>query len=129
MNTKKKGTDAERDLIHKFWGAGWAAFRAAGSGSARYPTPDIIAGNNLRKIAIEVKSVKATRKYFSKQEVDDLLLFSAKFGCEAWLAIKFGPQPWLFVSPEDLSVTQAAGGISLEGARLKGLSFEEMVSA
>jgi hypothetical protein len=36
-------------LIQQFWNQGWAAFRAAGSGSARHPSTDIITGNIKRK--------------------------------------------------------------------------------
>ena len=64
MSTKSRGSNAERDLIHKFWGEGWAALRAAGSGSSQFPAPDIIASNNVRKLAIEVKLTTELKKYF-----------------------------------------------------------------
>ena len=32
MSRKGKGINAERDLIHKFWGNSWAAVRVAGLG-------------------------------------------------------------------------------------------------
>ena len=53
MSRKSKGINAERSLIHKFWAHNWAAIRVAGSGSSKYPSPDVLAGNNLRKLAIE----------------------------------------------------------------------------
>ena len=45
MSLKSKGINAERELIHKFWGVGWGAVRVAGSGSMRYPSSDILAAN------------------------------------------------------------------------------------
>jgi Holliday junction resolvase - archaeal type len=42
---KSKGSKAERDLIHLFWSKGFAAMRAAGSGSSQHPSPDILAGD------------------------------------------------------------------------------------
>jgi Holliday junction resolvase len=126
MNRKAKGIAGERELIHLFWGAGWAAFRCAGSGAIKYPVPDIIAGNNLRKIAIEVKTIAADHKYFSEAEIADLLTFCQKFGCEAWLAIKFGRMGWFFVSPEDLEKTEKNYVISKAICERRGLRFEEL---
>ncbi len=126
MNKKSKGTAAERELIHLFWGAGWAAFRAAGSGSIKYPCPDIIAGNNIKKFAIEVKTTADTTKYFSQDEVDELAQFAARFGAEAWLAVKFAKQPWFFFSPDNLEKTPKGYSISVSLAQRRGLLFEEV---
>lgn len=127
MSTKSRGISAERDLIHRFNEAGWVAFRAAGSGSSHYPCPDVIAGNNLRKLAIEVKLTTATRQYFTKQEVADLRFFGERFGAEAWVAIKFFRRPWLFLSIEDLIETPKAFVASLEVAERRGCSFAELL--
>ena len=126
-NTKRKGSVAERELIKLFWEHGWAAFRAAGSGSARHPCPDIIAGNSLRKVAIEVKVIHNTRKYFSAQEIHDLRTFSHIFGSEAWVAVKFHGNGWFFFSVEDLKETPAGFSIGLHDAQLKGFSFESFL--
>ena len=127
MNRKAKGIAGERELIHKFWAAGWASFRCAASGSIKYPVPDLIAGNNLRKLAIEVKTIKGTSKYFPEKEIQELNEFSTKFGSEAWLAIKFTGKGWFFISPEDLSKKGKLHSISIESCKLKALSFEELV--
>ena len=70
MNTKAKGTKGERELIHFFHEYSWSAIRVAGSGSSKYPSPDVLAGNALRKIAIECKVTKDTKKYFPKVEIE-----------------------------------------------------------
>jgi Holliday junction resolvase len=127
MSTKSRGSQGERDLVHRFWAAGWAAFRAAGSGSVKYPVPDIIAGNAARKLAIEAKITTATTKYFTKEEIDDLQSFCTRFGCESWVAVRFFRKPWYFVSLEDLRKTNASYVLSLEDAQRKGLTFEELV--
>jgi holliday junction resolvase Hjr len=127
MSRKAKGTSAERELIHNFWNNGWAAFRAAGSGSSRYPCPDIIAGNSLRKIAIEVKFINSDSKYFTKDEVDDLKEFCHIFGCEAWVGIKFQGKGWHFFSVEDLRQTEQSYCISIADSELKGFSFEKLI--
>lgn len=127
MNAKGKGTNAERDLVHKFWAANWACFRAAGSGSNQYPTPDLIAGNNLRKLAIEVKITAFERQYFDKKEIEDLRLFGTMFGAEPWVAIKFPRTEWLFLMLEDLEEAQKSFVASKEVAERRGLKFEEIV--
>ena len=94
MNTKSKGTVAERELIQMFWDNGWAAFRAAGSGSARHPCPDVIAGNVLRKLAVECKRSQRPYQYLTKVEIDALTAFSARFGAESWVGVKFDRIGW-----------------------------------
>jgi holliday junction resolvase Hjr len=127
MSKKSKGTSAERELIHKFWDNGWAAFRAAGSGSSRFPCPDIIAGNSIRKIAIEVKYINSESKYFTRDEIDELKEFSHIFGCEAWVGIKFQGKGWQFFSVEDLRQTDQSYCVSIKDYELKGFSFEKLI--
>ena len=69
MNQKAKGTNAERELVHRFWGKGWPCVRVAGSGCSRYPSPDLLAGNRERMVAIECKATKENSKYFPKEEI------------------------------------------------------------
>ena len=58
MGSKKKGTRAERELIHMFFKSEpWASVRVAGSGSMPFPCPDLVAGNGKRVLAIECKSL------------------------------------------------------------------------
>ena len=46
MSRKSKGINAERELIRLFEDTNkWSACRVAGSGSSRYPSPDIIAAS------------------------------------------------------------------------------------
>ena len=113
--------------MHKFWANGWACIRVAGSGSSRYPSPDLLAGNNLRKLAIECKLVKNMGKYFSKEELGDLKEFSNKFGAESWIAIKFKGFDWFFLNLEDLKETEKGFTISFEQSKLKGLDFKQLI--
>jgi len=127
MSRKSKGINAERELVHMFWDKGWACVRVAGSGSQRYPSPDLLAGNNLRKIVIESKLTKDSSKHFSDADIEQLKVFADMFGAEPWLAIKFS-KDWFFVTPEDLKETRGLNfSISKESARIKGLSFEQLL--
>tara|TARA_Y100000310_G_C20678637_1_gene814546 strand:+ start:2407 stop:2868 length:462 start_codon:yes stop_codon:yes gene_type:complete len=127
INLKAKGINAERELVHIFHKLGWSAVRIAGSGSSRYPCPDVLAGNGFRRIAIEAKLTSSKRKYFIPEDLDQLYAFSRTFGCEAWIAIKFPDTAWAFFNPEDLEETPTGFVASVELVELKGLSMEELL--
>jgi Holliday junction resolvase len=127
MSLKSKGINAERDLIHKFWAVDWAASRVAGSGSTKYPAPDILAGNTLRKLVIECKVTKQKIQYFSKKEVEELQQYATMFGAEPWCAIKFDRDKWYFLTFEDLKDSGKSYSVSRDLAKMKGLSFEEII--
>lgn len=128
MSKKSKGIGAERDLVHKFWATGeWAAHRIAGSGSSRYPSPDIIASNNIRRLAIECKASSDKSVYIPKNEIDELLRFGQMFGAEVWVAAKFNREDWLFMTIEDMKETESSRCINITLAKEKGLLFEEII--
>ncbi|HLC80966.1 MAG TPA: Holliday junction resolvase Hjc [Candidatus Nanoarchaeia archaeon] len=127
MSNKEKGANAERELIHLFNNTeGWSAIRIAGSGSSKYPDPDILAGNAIRRIAIECKATREDKKYFSQEDLNQLRKFCQTFGAEAWLAIRLPRQPWYFIMPEDLAAAGESFVISEEILKRKGLQFEEL---
>ncbi|MBN1376883.1 Holliday junction resolvase [Candidatus Woesearchaeota archaeon] len=132
MSRKSKGIDAERELVHKFNNNGWMAVRIAGSGSMKYPSPDILAGNNIKKIAIECKTTKSNNKYLTRKEVNELRQFANIFGVEPWVAVKFTNKDnknkdWIFLTLEDLKETDKSFVFEYEKAKLLGLSFEELI--
>lgn len=125
---KQKGSHAERELIHLFWKEGWAAVRVAGSGSMKYPSPDVVASNALRRMAIECKAVGEEKKYLTQAEIDQLVTFSQTFGAEAWLAVRFDNENWYFFSLDDLRSTKGNNYVlDLTLAKQKGLLFEEAI--
>lgn len=128
MSRKSKGTRAERELIHLFWNSGWTAVRVAGSGSMQFPSPDIIAGNAARKLAIECKATKEITHYTSGEQVENLKKFCRLSGSEGWLGIRFDNMKWYFLSLEDLNETEGNNySISIELAKRRGLSFEQLI--
>ncbi|MBS3146457.1 Holliday junction resolvase [Candidatus Woesearchaeota archaeon] len=129
MGSKRKGTRAERELIHMFYDSNeWIAVRAAGSGSIPLPCPDIIVGNGKRRLAIECKSLGNTIKYFKKQELAELLEFSKKFGAEAWVGIRFDHIGWFFLQPDKLELSsKGTPSISVSEAKSKGISFDQLI--
>jgi len=128
MSLKSKGINAERELIHRFWNTNsWVAVRIAGSGSMKYPSPDILASNKLRKLAVECKVTKENKKYFEKKSIFALKKFAENFGAEPWIAIKFKGYDWYFISLEDMMETGNNFIVDINTAKSKGLLFEEMV--
>ena len=127
MSRKSKGISAERELLHKFWANGWACLRAAGSGSMRYPCIDLLAGNKIRKLAIECKTSKNKTKYFSEDDIEQLLEFAKIFGAEPWIAIRFDKNEWFFIFCEDLRRSGRSYAVDLDLAKSKGLLFEELI--
>ena len=128
MSLKSKGINAERELVHMFWGRGWACLRIAGSGSNKYPSPDILTGNNIRRLAIECKVTKEDKKYFDKPSIEALQTFASVFGAEPWVAVRFKGYEWYFVSLEDLRETNNGYMVGVEIAKSKGLLFEELIN-
>jgi len=126
---KRKGTAGEREIIDLFWEQkNWGAHRIAGSGSSKYPAPDIIAGNRIRKLAIEAKVTSNKLKYFTLDEIKALQTFSSLFGAEPWVGVKFiSEKKWFFFSLEDLNKKEKSYSISLEDGKRKGLLFEELI--
>jgi Holliday junction resolvase len=127
MSNKSKGIGGERELVHKFWAAGWSSVRVAGSGSSRYPSPDILAANVLRKLAIEAKMINGENKYFTEEGVRQLRGFAENFGAEAWIAVKFSGNDWYFLPISELDKSGKNYVISLKNAKIKGLLFEELI--
>ncbi len=126
---KEKGSRAERELVHKFYNNHpWMALRAPGSGSTPLPSPDVLATNADRYLAIECKSIKSKQKTFKPEEVNQLLEFSTRFGAEPWIGIKFDYKGWFFLKPEDMKVTkQGNHSVTLNLAEKKGIDFNKLI--
>jgi len=125
--SKRKGSNAERELIHQFWATpDWAAIRVAGSGSMTYPAPDILASKNKTQLAIECKATSAKSQYLTKKEVYELLTFSERSGASPLVAVRFARAPWVFLHPHHLKETDKHYVVNQDLARERGMSFEEI---
>lgn len=126
--SKKKGSNAERELIHLFWATNrWTACRVAGSGSMRYPAPDILAHREGLSLAIECKCTSSDYQYLEKREVEELAKFAKLSGARPLIAVKFFRAEWRFLDPADLKDSGSSLVVTPELAGLKGLLFEELV--
>ena len=127
MSRKGKGISAERELIHLFWAAGWAACRVAGSGSIKYPCPDIIAGGKHRRLAVECKSSGDGYQYIEIRTIQKLRDFCERFGAEPWIGVRFDREGWYFVSLDGLESRGQGSSVSLDYAKSRGVLFEELI--
>lgn len=124
---KKRGSDAERELLHLLSEQGFAVARVAGSGMIEETNCDLFAGNGRKKHAIEVKLSSNHKKYLSKEQIKGLVDFAEKFGLSPIIAIKFLRKGWWFIKPDKLDSTEKALAISLEDIEKRGKSFAEFV--
>ncbi|MBS3101446.1 Holliday junction resolvase [Candidatus Woesearchaeota archaeon] len=127
MSSKSKGTKAERELLHLFWAKEWATIRSAGSGSMKYPGPDLIASNKARVLAIECKSTKKNKQYLEEYDIKQLKDFCDIFGAEPWFAVRFSRKDWLFLSIEDIEKTETGYVIDSKVAERRGLLIDELI--
>jgi len=125
----KKGSIEERDLVKKFWDAGFAAMRAPASGGAtKRPLPDVLAGNGDKYLAIEVKSTRKEHIYIDNEKISNLIEFSDIFGAVPYVGAKFIRKPWRFIRINDLYVTRSNNyRVNIDLAYRKGLEFSEII--
>jgi|SRR3989344_6406384 len=127
MQRKAKGINAERELVRLFWERGWPAVRVAASGATKNPSVDVLTGTPERKLAIEAKTTKDRRKYFSAGEIAQLTTFASKFGVEPWVAVKFAGEQWYFIAPNDLRKTEKGLCVTVESAKQYGVIIDELI--
>ena len=123
MGNKEKGANAERELLKMLCENNWRAARVAGSGVMDESPCDLIAGKKGKKCCIEVKSFKNKKKYLSKQQIEDFMIFSEIFGLQPVLALRVNREGWFFISPKHLEDTGKCFAINIETARTKGERF------
>ena len=130
MGNKEKGSNAERELLKMFSASLWRAVRVAGSGIGDDSPCDLIAGKGNQKFAIECKTSKDKKRYLSKEQINDFLVFSEIFGLEPLIAIRFNREGWFFINPKDVRIEDTGKllAISLEDAKQKGKRFGEIFS-
>ncbi len=100
----------------------------AGSGSIKYPVPDILAAKNNRHLAVECKNTKADSQYLTKEEIADLKTFASITGAEAYVAVRFAREDWRFLKPEDLDVTPTQFVVSKKLALQHGKPLSDVLN-
>ncbi|MEM4726645.1 MAG: Holliday junction resolvase Hjc [Candidatus Bathyarchaeia archaeon] len=116
---KKRGYDAERELVQKLREMGFEAVRIPVSAPSSEPLPDVFAIKGDMILAFEVKS-QGSYTYFKKEQVAKLhefLNIHRQYPKRlAVLAAKFRYKGWAFIiteKPMDYSI-RMGGGMSLK---------------
>lgn len=126
--SKVKGSRAERELQHMLFEHGWMPLRAAGSGSTTLPAVDLVAGNGKNILAIECKSISGNKHYFDDEEIEQIKVFSERFGAQPLIGIRFDNIGWYFVELKNLVKGNGKNYfISLESAQETGFRFEDLI--
>jgi len=94
--SKRKGSNYERELLEMFHSTGFNGLRAAGSGSSRFPSPDLLVGRNGEVFAIEVKATSKEFVYVSEGQLSELLQFSQNLNATPLICVKFIGKGWRF---------------------------------
>jgi len=124
---KAKGVYYERELVQRFWDAGFGVMRAPTSGGATSRSlPDIVAGNGRVYYAIEVKMKKELPVYIREEQVEEIKEFGRRFGAKAFIAVKLPYKEWRFVPVEHLSKNGKNCRVG-EEEYLKGLKLENLL--
>ena len=66
-------------------------------------------------------------KYLTVKEVTELQKFAQLFGAEPWIGMRFDDMKWLFLAIEDLKQSGKSYAASVELAKKKGLTFEQLI--
>lgn len=125
--SKKKGSTAERELVHLFHNAGWAPVRVAGSGSTQIPAVDIVVGKSGTVFAIECKSSRIAKIYITKEQIRELALFATTFGARAVVGVRFDREEWRFLSLGELKNTGKHFLVEKNEAMVRGKTFIELI--
>lgn len=86
MTRYEKGANFERELVNKFYEHGWAAMRAAGSGSIM--APDVVGMKGGKIVVIECKVTKQ-EKISLKDAILSMKKISEISGAKTYIAVKF----------------------------------------
>jgi Holliday junction resolvase len=129
------GIRAERDLVHRFWNAGFAVLRAPASGGGTIlPRPDLIVGskNHNKFFVIEVKTVRKDNLYIDSSQIEGLIEFANRLGFKSILAVKFKNhrKDYVFLEVPN-QLLKVRNGTNYKVTYLHalnvGLSFDELI--
>ena len=121
---RRRGYDAERELVERLRRAGLKAIRIPVSSPSRAPLPDVFATKGDVMMAFEVKA-RRRKAYFKKAQVEKLFRFlemHEAYGRRyAVLAAKFPRVGWFF------KVVEESGDYSIQPG--EGYTLPELVNA
>ena len=122
-NKYGKGASAERELLHKLAGQGFAVVRAAGSGTIPLPCPDIVALKNQNILAFECKAWNSAYLNLAHQQMDELKEWAGLAKAALFIGWKIPNKGWLFIEPKHFKKNAKNYSISRKKASKKALAL------
>lgn len=127
MQHKKKGSNAERELLLMFFKEGFATARVAGSGSSTLPTPDIIAIKKNKGFAIECKTKAGEYLNIREEQIKELETWEKLSGHLSFVAWRLTGKKWYFLHYSKMNRTKKAFSIKKEEIIQNGITFEDFI--
>lgn len=127
MKHKKKGSNAERELLLLLYEQGFACARIAGSGSSSLPSPDIIAIKNNKGYAIECKTKSGNYLNIKEKQIEELKTWETLSGHKAFVAWRISRKGWFFIHVSKLNKTKKAYSVKKEFILEHGFEFKEFI--
>lgn len=127
---RRRGFQAERELVKKLWDHGFAVIRApaSGSGARRFFYPDIVAIYHGKIFVIEVKYRSSNDPiYISKDKIDKLLDFAKRANARVFIAIKIRNRGWYLASLME-ACTATLQGCKIEINNNSIISLEDFIN-
>ncbi len=127
VQTYKKGSRAERELIAQFSQGGFSVIRAAGSG-VNSLSPDILVFRRGRQFGFEAKAWEKENLGLDREQFENLVKWEDNTGINCFVAWRRNRKPWLFLPLSVFNENAKSFAISWKKAQLIGRKIEELIS-
>jgi len=127
---RRRGFQAERELVKKLWDRGFAVIRApaSGSGARRIFYPDIVAIYHGKVFIIEVKYRSSGNPiYISRDKINKLLNFAKRANAQILIAIKIKSKGW-YLAPLMSSCIATSQGCKIDITNNNIISLEDFIN-
>ena len=124
--TYRKGSRAERELIHFFYEKGFSVIRAAGSGVSSL-SPDLLVFRKGKQYAFESKAWENNYLHIKKDQFECLKQWEENTGITSFIAWRRNREPWYFIPLSVFAEQNKSYSINWEKAKLIGSKLEELV--
>ncbi|MBN2477965.1 hypothetical protein JXB01_01610 [Candidatus Micrarchaeota archaeon] len=124
--TYRKGSRAERELIHFFDGEGFSVIRAAGSGVSSL-SPDLLAFKKGLNYAFEAKAWEKEYLHLDKDQFLGLKNWEENTGITCLVAWRRNRQEWLFIPLSVFDENKKSFSVSWKSAQMIGRKLGDLI--
>lgn len=126
VQTYKKGSRAERELIDFFSKNGFSVIRAAGSG-VNSLSPDILVFKRGMQFAFEAKAWEKENLGIDRSQFLNLRKWEENTGINCLIAWRRNRKPWLFLPLSVFQENQKSFGFPWKKAEMIGKKLQEFL--